>query len=202
MRGHIQETIDALSSSKYDAIVLGYALCGNGTQGLVARQLPLVLPRAHDCVTLLMGGRTKYREFFEANPGTCFRAAGWVERAADLDNQLSGIGVGRDLHALMEKYGEEAGRFLYEEMWTRFRQSYKKLVYIRTGLEPDESFVERARAEAQEKKWVFEEMIGSPALFRRLLAGDWQNDFLIVPPGCAVAATYDEAIVTSVPSAE
>jgi len=45
----------------------------------------------------------------------------------------------------------------------------------------------------------FEEIIGSPNLFRRLLAGDWQEDFLIVPPGCQIIATYDEAIVTAAP---
>jgi Protein of unknown function (DUF1638) len=149
-----------------------------------------------------MGSRAKYREFFEANPGTYFRSAGWVERAADLDGQLSGIGVGRDLNALIEKYGEDSGRYLYQEMLSRFHQSYSKLVYIRTGLEPNDSFLERARAEAQEKKWIFEEVIGSPNLFRRLLAGDWQDDFLIVRPSCEVVATYDEAIIASVPIAE
>lgn len=121
-----------------------------------------------------------------------------MERAADLDNQLSG--VGKDLNALIEKYGEDSARYLYQEMLIRFRQPYKKLVYIRTGLEPDDNFLDRARAEAQEKKWIFEEVVGSPNLFRRLLAGDWQKDFLVVPPGYEVAATYDEAIVTAVPN--
>lgn len=200
MSSRIQEAIDALDPSKYDAVVLGYALCGNGLQGLTARQLPLVLPRAHDCITLLMGSRTKYREFFEANPGTYFRSAGWVERATDLDDQLSGIGVGRDLNALIEKYGEGSGRYLYEEMLSRFHQSYSKLVYIRTGLEQDDTFLKQARAEAEAKKWVFEEVAGTLSLFRRLLAGDWLDDFLIVPPGYEVAATYDEAIVTAVPN--
>jgi hypothetical protein len=202
MRGRLQEAIDAVVSANYDAVVLGYALCGNGTQGLVARQTPLVLPRAHDCITLLMGGREKYREFFAANPGTCFRSAGWVERAADLDAQLSGIGIGRDLPALIAKHGEDAGRFLHGEMLARFRQGYNKLVYICTGIEPDNSFFERARAEAQERGWAFEEIGGSLDLFRRLLVGEWNDDFLIVPPGCKVAATYDEAIITSVPAAK
>jgi hypothetical protein len=202
MRARLQEAIDALSCARYDAIALGYALCGNGLHGLVARQAPLVLPRAHDCIALLMGSRTKYQAYFEANPGAYYRSAGWVERSADLDAQLTGIGVGRDLNALIEKYGEDSGRYLYQEMLSRFHQSYNKLVYIRTGLDPDESFLNRARAEAQEKGWTFEEVIGSPDLFRRLLAGDWLNDFLIVPPGYEVSATYDDAIVTAVPAAK
>ncbi|MGO8717793.1 MAG: DUF1638 domain-containing protein [Acidobacteriaceae bacterium] len=197
MRIRIQEAIDD-SARNYDAIILGYALCGNGTHGLVARRLPLVLPRAHDCITLLMGSRAKYRDFFAANPGTCFRSAAWVERAADLDRQLAGIGVGRDLPALIEKYGEKTGRLFYEEMLSRFRKSYRKLVYIRTGLGPDNTLVERARAEAREKRWLFEEMVGTNDLLRRLLAGDWNDDFLVVAPGCRVIASYDDAIITSV----
>ena len=34
MRSRIQEAIDALDTGKYDAVVLGYALCGNGAHGL------------------------------------------------------------------------------------------------------------------------------------------------------------------------
>ena len=37
-------------------ILLGYGLCGNGLDGLSARHTRLVLPRAHDCIGLLMGG--------------------------------------------------------------------------------------------------------------------------------------------------
>ena len=199
MRSRIQDAIDEMSASNYDAIILGYALCGNGTQGLVARRVPLVLPRAHDCITLLMGSRAKYREFFDANPGTCFRSASWMERAANLDRQLAGIGVGRDLPALIEKYGEENGRFLYEEMLSRFRQSYTKLLYIRTGLDWDDLFLEQARAEAREKRWLLVEMAGSNDLLCRLLAGDWRDDFLVVEPGCEVVATYDDAIISSLP---
>ncbi|MFV1980286.1 MAG: DUF1638 domain-containing protein [Rhodothermia bacterium] len=33
-----------------------------------------VLPRAHDCITLLMGSRTRYLEYFKAHPGTYFRS--------------------------------------------------------------------------------------------------------------------------------
>lgn len=77
MRSRIQEAIDALDATKYDAVVLGYALCGNGLQGLIARQLPLVLPRAHDCITLLMGSRAKYQEFFEQLAPTSAPPDGW-----------------------------------------------------------------------------------------------------------------------------
>jgi hypothetical protein len=198
MRLRIQQAIDAADPSHYDAIVLGYALCGNGLAGLRARAVQLVLPRAHDCITLLMGGRARYAEYFHAQPGVYFRSAGWVERAAELEQQMTGMGFSTDLDALMEKYGEEAGRYLYREL-TRYHSSYNKLTYIRTGSDVDASFVERARAEATEKNWAFEEMRGDTTLFSRLLAGDWSTDFLIVPPGHRSVATYDEDILAAVP---
>jgi hypothetical protein len=64
MRPRLQERIDAVDASRYDAILLGYALCGRGTEGLRARKTPLVLPRGHDCISLLMGSRRRYEEYW------------------------------------------------------------------------------------------------------------------------------------------
>ena len=62
MRRALQQKID--ESPDCDAILLGYALCGNGLHGLEARRTPLVMPRAHDCIALLMGSRAAYTEYF------------------------------------------------------------------------------------------------------------------------------------------
>jgi hypothetical protein len=36
MRGRLQERIDAVPEGRYDAIVLAYGLCNNGTAGMIA----------------------------------------------------------------------------------------------------------------------------------------------------------------------
>ena len=64
MVARLQEEIDG-TDEKYGAILLGYGLCNNGTVGLVARNAPLVLPKAHDCITFFLGSRRRYQEFFE-----------------------------------------------------------------------------------------------------------------------------------------
>jgi hypothetical protein len=197
MRQRIQEAVDAAEGKHYDAIALGYALCGTGLAGLRARSLPLVLPRAHDCITLLIGSRARYNEYFAANCGVYFRSIGWVERADELEEQISGIGMSCNLGSLIEKYGEDNGRFLYDQMMG-YTRSYGKLTFLKTGLEVDDTFRRRARAEAQGKGWIFEEADGSLALFRRLVAGDWENDFLQVPPHHQVVATHDDAIVAAI----
>ena len=38
--------------------------------------------------------------------------------------------------AMIAKYGDDNGRYLYEEL-TRYRNTYQRMTYIATGLEPD-----------------------------------------------------------------
>jgi hypothetical protein len=197
MREHIQEATDAAEGKGYNAIALGYALCGTGLADVQARSVPLVLPRAHDCITLLMGSREKYKQYFNANPGTYFRSIGWVERADELQDQVVGLGLEGGLEALIEKYGEDSGRYLYEELMS-YEHSYSRLTFISTGLEVDDSFRQKAQVEATEKNWKFDEFAGSTTLFHRLLAGDWNDDFLVVPPHHRIVATYDDQIVGAV----
>lgn len=195
MRAKIQEEIDAVEPGKYDAIVLGYGLCGNGLAGIEARTVPLVIPRAHDCITLLLGSRASFSKYFRENPGVYYRSAGWIERGAEmLPLARDQTGYGMTLDALIEQYGEDNGRFLYEE-FTRYQQNYTQLTYIATGLEPDGRFADQARTEAAEKGWKFASVDGDLNLFRRLLAGDWGDDFLVVAPGQQVVTCHDERVV-------
>lgn len=196
MRQRLQQEIDAADPAAYDAVVLGYALCGMGIEGLKAAAVPLVVPRAHDCITLLMGSRERYATFFKENPGVYFRSVSWVERGSQVQGQLFAGGLSQDRDDLIARYGEDAGQFLYEEA-TRYRQFYSKLTYIRTGSEFDDTCAQQAKAEAQERKWTYQEITGDLTLFHRLLAADWDSDFLVVPPGHIVVPTHDDEIVTA-----
>jgi hypothetical protein len=141
-----------------------------------------------------MGSREKYSDYFKANTGVYFRSVAWVERGREMHDQLGANGLSQDRAALIARYGEDAGQYLYEEA-TRYQRSYSKLTYIRTGSEFDDRCAKQAQAEAQEKNWTYEEFPGDPTLFRRLLAGEWGPEFLVVPPGHEICATYDEEIV-------
>jgi len=74
LRALIQSHIDEAESSarRYDAILLGYGLCGNSTLHLTARKTRLVIPRAHDCCTLFLGSREAFRQHFADVPSTPF----------------------------------------------------------------------------------------------------------------------------------
>jgi hypothetical protein len=200
MQARLQEVIDRVDPSQFEAILLGYALCGNGALGLKARTLPLVVPRAHDCIALLLGSRQRYSEYFESHSGVYFRSTGWIERGASLEQAsnpliLRQVGVSYNLPELIRKYGEDNGRYLYEQ-FTQFQRNYSQLTYIETGLESDDHFERSAREEAQQRGWRFEKLRGDLVLFERLVSGDWlDQEFLIVPRGFRVAVTYDDDII-------
>ena len=196
MAAKIQEAVDRTEEGVYQAILLGYGLCGNGLDGLTARHTRLVLPRAHDCIALLMGSHDRYQAYFDGNPGTYYRSTGWLERGQGLQ-QLTHRTMGFDesLDALVRQYGEDNGRYLYEEM-TRYRAQYRKLTFIETGLEAGGEFIAEAAAEARDKGWSFERLPGDLAWLGRLVEGVWtEAEFVVAEPGQRIVASYDNRVV-------
>jgi len=202
MRPYLQQRIDAADDQGYDAILLGYALCGRGAEDLRAGKTRLVLARAHDCIGLLMGGHGAYQAYFEGHPGVYYRSPGWIEYQTPgttlepaFASQKNLLGERRTLEELVAQYGEENGKYLFEQ-FNAFRRTYSGLTYISTGVASDEASRAKARAEAEKEGWAFDEVIGSLALLERLVNGDWDAaDFLVVPPGAAIRATLGDGIV-------
>jgi hypothetical protein len=203
MTQKVQDIIDKVPEGIYDAVLLGYGLCNNGLAGITARTCPLILPRAHDCITLFMGSRQRYRDYFDSHPGTYFLTSGWIERGettgdlAELSVQQQ-LGMNLSMQELIEKYGEDNAEFLYETLCEGTR-NYERFAYIPMGVEP-ETLEEVARERAAERQWAFEIVPGNMRLINMLVNGDWDTeDFLTVPPGSVIKHCYDDSIVTSVP---
>ncbi|WP_168442050.1 DUF1638 domain-containing protein [Pontiella desulfatans] len=200
MLKRIQAQVDAASEHDYDAILLGYGLCNNGLVGLKARDIQLVLPRAHDCITLFLGSRQRYREYFDANPGTYFKTTGWIERdeVADELKPLSipnQTGMDMTYEELVEQYGEDNAEFLWEELCNTER-NYSQITFVEMGVEPDDRFEKIAQEEAASKNWNYEKVAGNLTLIQRLLNGNWnEEDFLTVPPNATISADHSEQIV-------
>lgn len=203
MRDRLQEMADAVDPAKYGAVLFGYALCGNGVNGLTATRLPLIIPRAHDCIGLLMGSRERYSAYFESNPGVYFRSTGWLERGQNLDQTaiaLSKSGASYTLDELIERYGEDNGRYLHEQLG-RCAHRFSRLTFIATGLEPDSCFEQQARDEAERRGWHFDKIHGDIRIFEKLVSGNWdESDFLRVEPGWRVKAVYDGQVIDKEPA--
>ena len=200
MSARLAEALAAVDESKYEALLFGYGLCSNGLVGLAARGIPLVVPRAHDCITLFLGSKQRYLDYFHTHTGVYFKTTGWIERGEGLtqyhqDSIQHQAGMTQTYDQLLAKYGEDNAKFLYEQLCNMTR-NYSGLTFIEMGIEPDDRFERQARQQAAERGWKFEKLAGDMSLIQRLVDGPWDDDrFLVVPPGGRVAASFDERII-------
>jgi len=206
LRQQTQEAIERAEAEGFDALALGYGLCGRGVAGLIARTIPVVIPRAHDCMTLFMGSRAAYRKQFAADPGTFYITPGWYE------NKVRPLGHDKEKHydagtvveqdsrfpALAEKYGPERAAYIihFHDSWKR---NYTRAAYIDTGYPEPEKYQAYAQQMAEDLGWRYECIPGDPHLLRKLVSGEWDEDeFLVLQPGQRSGASGDEGILTGI----
>lgn len=197
----IQEHIDGIDAGRYDAILIGYGLCNNMLNGLRApAHAQLVIPRAHDCITFFLGSQKRYREHFLGHPGSYYFTTGWIEhriRGGERPDRKQGAGLGMQLEfdALVEKYGEDNARYLFELM-DSWSSHYERGVYIDFDFSHDLPHRQQAQETCQKRGWEYQEMAGDLSLFRAWMDGQWKVDeFLVVPPGQTVRPSWDDDVI-------
>lgn len=203
LRKMIQSAIDsAEDAGGYDAIILGFGLCGNSTEGLTSKKLRLVIPRAHDCCAIFLGSVGKYIEQFKDRPSQGWGCHGYIDRDMDQlkDTEFSkSLGLDVDFQTLVTKFGKENAKMLWESLHP-FMPGQKH-VYIK--VEPFENlgfmerFMEKKRAEDDEigAERGFEILDGSMSFMSKLVNGDWDEEFLIIEPGQTIEPKYNLAEV-------
>lgn len=202
LRVALQQAIDAVPTGSCDVIAIAYGLCNRGIVGLEARQLPVVIPRAHDCIGMLLGSSRSYLAQLEAQPGTYFQSPGWLEhspatgalRPQDLPFS-PGVTATRD--ELVAKYGEENADYLLEE-FSKFTKHYQRLAYIATPTPKSEQWEESARTIAGMRGWKFERLPGELGWLRRMLNAEWEErEFLKLNPGERVGLCSDDRLIVA-----
>jgi hypothetical protein len=206
LRNRIQSAINASQGQGYDAILLAYGLCGKSTHGIKtpaltesAPGLRLIIPKAHDCITLFLGGRERYDHEFATTPGTYWYVQDYLERDDGSGANLSiGANTSADAEEAYEdyvaRYGKDNADYLMEVMGA-WQSHYHRAAYIDLGIGNGNLTEEKAKRDAARRGWVYERLAGDMVLIRRLLFGEWDDDFLVVPPGQTITMTFDKQIL-------
>ena len=207
LRAILQAQLDEVGPP-HDAVVLAYGLCGGATAGLRAVAVPLVVPRAHDCITMFLGSRDRYLAQFTGHPGTYWYVQDYLERSDD-GSAFVGVGAVSDeaarntYEAYVEKYGEDNAAYLMEALGA-WRSHYDRAAFVEMGVADRRAAAgveARARGDAERRGWAFEKLAGELILVRRLIDGDWgPEDFLVLQPGESLAMSYDEAVIRAEPA--
>ncbi|MCF7928435.1 MAG: DUF1638 domain-containing protein [Spirochaetales bacterium] len=189
LRDELQTRIDEASASgEYSRIAVGYGVCGRGTVGLKARNVPLTIPRVHDCIALFLGSDELYRREFKAKPGTYYIAGGWFEeqvgpqggyksKARSMDEALRRA----DFDYYKKKYGEQNAREIIR-FYNSWQKNYSRAAFIDTGTGEAEKYESYARDLAREFDWEFQRLEGTHRLLKLLLTEDETTaEILFVP---------------------
>ena len=208
-RAQVQQRLDAVPPGKYGAILLGYGLCSNLLAGLTTAHTPLVIPRAHDCITFFLGSKERYQQCFAQRPGTYYYTSGWIE-CAERRGGKGPVWGGASLPASanqnlkntyehwVQKYGEDQAKYLLEEMG-RWSAAYSHGTLIDFDFAQPLKLRDQVQQICAQNGWQYDELPGDLGLLQKLLDGDWpDSDFLTVRPGQKVVATFDERVIGAV----
>jgi len=171
------------------------------------QDVPLVLPKAHDCITLFLGARERYQEE-HSRVATYWYVADQLERNDGYVAGAGGLAIGSDTDEQIEatraayvaKYGEDNAAYLMEVLGG-WREHYGRAAFVAMGVADETASEATAREEADRRGWAFERIEGSMVLLKRLIDGDWNEDMLVLQPGERLAMSWDDDVVKSVPSA-
>ncbi|MEX0326857.1 MAG: DUF1638 domain-containing protein [Puniceicoccaceae bacterium] len=188
LRQEVQKTIDRLEAMpNIETILLLYGVCGNGLIGIQAKRCQLVIPRAHDCISILLGSPDKHQAVLKENPGTYFYSPGWV-RGRRVP------GPDRDAHLLefySEKYPDDEE--MVEDLIEADHETYEHhncAAYV--------DLTENAGAESYCKDcaaslgWQYRRLQGDASLLKDFLSGNWDDArFLVAGPGQPIEALVE-----------
>jgi hypothetical protein len=199
MRAILQQHLDAVDArSDIDAVVLAYGLCGCGTVGLRPARHKLVIPRAHDCITVFMGSKEAYAEHQQRCPTCFYYTPGWnrgrrvpgPEKLAALKTELAAKFEPDDVEFLIEI---ERGQWAMHDTAT----------YLDLGTDDAKAEEDYARRCADWLGWKLERIQGDPKLLRDLLWGNWDEQrFQIIEPGMQLGHAPNEIILRAEPAGD
>jgi hypothetical protein len=170
MSGRINEGLEEVKAQGATRIRLGYGLCSNGVVG-VESDSPLVMPRCHDCIAMLLGSPKRYFEMFRRHPGTYFLTEGWVRNNGD------------PLSTVENKYIPRLGEKKAMRGMTLELANYKAFCFVDNGVGDRERVKARAMENCRAFKKEYIEVEATLDYFQALIDGPHGDDDFITLAG-------------------
>lgn len=165
----LQEMID--QSQDYDLILMTYNRCSNAVVGLVSPHVPLLFPRTHDCISLLLGSNERQLQLLKENAGTYYFSRGWLDH-------------GRNPYAeyleYKERYGEKQADALIKMLYGRYQ---KATLILTPGTKDMTEYRYKVQEIADFFGWDVHEEEGDLELLTSILKGNQGKDTVYVEPG-------------------
>ncbi|MDR2459374.1 MAG: DUF1638 domain-containing protein [Deltaproteobacteria bacterium] len=167
----INESVHDLNNIGIDSVILGYGLCSNGVVG-VSSIGNIIIPRCHDCISLLLGSPERYMKLFTELPGTYFLTDGWIRNGGD------------PISTIEQRYIPRLGE---KKAWKGMRMelaNYKKICFVNNGIGDIEMLRERSKENAKAFGFEYIEVEGDLSYFKRLMFGPREmREFVLLGPG-------------------
>ncbi len=182
----LQSAIDRLEESPgLEIICLCYPLCGGAALGLVSKKVPLILPKAHDCMDLLMACSQEFRDFRKNNPGSFYYTPSWIDFAYTPSKKS----ISKRHRKNAKLYGKEAAEFLSDQ--NTVLKNYIACVYLQNPFSsPKENrrYIRHTKKAAAYLGFTYRSLFMDLSLLKCLAAGETAGPHVSrVPPGRAVA---------------
>ncbi len=193
LRSEVQAAIARLEvDPAIETVLLAYGLCGNGLLGVHAIRCPLILPRAHDCISILLGGTAPHNEILKENPGTYFYSPGWVrgKRVPGPDREAHI----REVYSARYPDDDEMVDDLVEADAETFAH-HSCAAYVDLTQNADaETYCKDC---AKHLGWQFRRLQGDATMLQDLLNRNWDDTrYLTVPPGHSIALNNQSELVS------
>lgn len=180
LRETIQTQLNKIEN--VDSILMAFGYCGNGLMGIKSPQARVIVPRADDCITLLLGSND-VRKKISREAGTYFLTQGWLEYERNLITEYE---------MCVEKYGLDRAKRVMKIMLSH----YRRLMVIDTRAYPLEDILQTTAGFAEKMGMCHEKYTGSMRFLKKLLTGPWDEEFIILEPGQEL--TFDDVFLDNI----
>ncbi|SKA66837.1 DUF1638 domain-containing protein [Desulfobaculum bizertense] len=181
LREQLQLKINELenSSPAPTKILLCYGYCGQGLSGISSQKTPLVLPRVHDCIPLLLGLNQEQKSQIPDSERTFWMSPGWLRysQLPFVENRQ------KRFQEYADKFGEDSAQYLIDMEHGWLKEYSQARLILWDQWKDSEQLYKTARFVADDAGLKLTTMSGSMSYVQALLMGAAQPDlFFQIPP--------------------